>query len=116
MIDNREDILKILKEYSQNVYHNYVTDFKDGKYPKCSYQLSNNYDEDYRDGEPYANIGEYVVQVFEKVINGELVEIHKDILKRFKSEGYKQIGFDYFKDNEDNIHIYTFRFRKINLY
>ena len=116
MIDNREDILAYLKGFTQYTYHNNVPNFKDSNYPKTSYFLKNNYDDDFRDGVAYANVGEYVVQVFEKVINGKLIEIHKNILKKFKSEGYAQIGFDYFFDEEDKVHIYTFRFRKKNLY
>lgn len=116
LIDNREEILSILRGITPNTFHCDVDDYKNNKYPKAVYILKDNYDVDYRDGEPYANIGEYIVQVYEKTVNGKLVEIHKEVLQAMKEAGYQKVFFDYMRDTEENLHLYTFRFKKYNLY
>ena len=116
MIDNREELYSILRGITSNTFHCTVDDYKNTKYPKITYQIKNNYDTDFRDGEACANISEYVVQVYEKVIQGNLVEVHKEVIDELKKHGYIKIFFDYFRDSEEDIHIYTFRFRKSNYY
>lgn len=116
MIDNREELYNSLLTITPNVYHCYVDDYKDNLYPKITYRLNNSYDGDYRDGEPTINCTEYTVQAIEKRIAGNLVEIHKDVIKLMKENGYTQLFFDFFRDQEEGINIYTFRFRKINFY
>lgn len=116
MIDDRVRLYELLKTITPYTFHCAVDDYKNMDYPKIVYKLSNNYDLDFREGVPTANAGEYVIQVFEKVINTVFIEIHKDVLDILKQNGYKQIFFDYFRDTSEDIHIYTFRFKKINLY
>lgn len=116
MLDYREEVLATLKAITPYTYHCTVDDYKNTNYPKITYQIKNNYDTDYRDGEATTNIGEYVVQVYEKTIQGNLVEVHKDVIQAMKNKGYIRIFFDYFRDVEEDIHIYTFRFKKYGTY
>lgn len=116
MIDNREDLYLLLKSITPHTFHVSVDDYKNANYPKITYQIKNNYDADFRDGEPTTNISEYVVQVYEKIIQGNLKEVHKEVIDKLKGEGYVKIFFDYFRDPEEGVHIYTFRFRKTNQY
>lgn len=116
MIDSREELYKLLLTLTDNVYHCYVEDYKDAKYPKITYRLSNSTDMDYRDGEATVNVTEYTVQVIEKRIGSRLHEIHKDVIDLLKANGYIQIYFDFFREQEEGINIYTFRFKKVNYY
>lgn len=116
MIDNRENLYLLLKDITPYTFHCNVDDYKNTNYPKITYQIKGNYDIDYRDGEPTTNVGEYVVQVYEKVIQGNLKEVHKEVIAKLKENGYVKIFFDYFRDTEEDVHIYTFRFRKTNNY
>lgn len=116
MIDNREELYNSLLTITDNVYHCYVEDYKDNKYPKITYRLSNSYDTDYRDGVATTNCTEYTLQVIEKRISGKLEEIHQDVIQLMKDNGYMQLYFDFFRDQEEGINIYTFRFRKVNYY
>lgn len=113
MIDNRAEVYKILTSVSENVDYRYPLNLADNMYPKICYYTSNKTQKAFLDNKSSMMKIETTVQVYEKTIEGELVEIHDEALEAMTEEGFIIDYFDNYYDTEDKTHIYTMRFSKI---
>lgn len=113
MIDNRAEIYKILSSVSDNVDYRYPMNMLDNNYPKVCYYISNASDTAYEDNKATMCTIDATVQVYEKNINGEIVEIHHDIDTAMRASGFKKIYYDNYFDTDDKTHLHTMRFSKI---
>lgn len=112
MIDNRAEIYQLLHSITEEVSYRYPEDLLDNKYPKVCYYVSNHTDKDYQDNKASSVLIEYTIQIYEKNVNGELIEIHSEIDDAIKGAGYMRIYFDNYFDTEDKVNIYTLKYAK----
>lgn len=113
MIDNRAEIYSILFSVSNNVDYRYPLNLLDKNYPKLCYFTSGIEEKAYQDNASSMCSIDTTVQAYEKTIEGELVEIHADIIKAMKKNGFLLSYYDNYYDTEDNMCIHTMRFKKI---
>ena len=113
MIDNRAEIYAVLSTVAENVDYRYPVDMLDNNYTKVCYFISNVNDTAYEDNVATMCTVDATVQVYEKNIEGDIVEIHADIDKAMRQAGFKKIYYDNFYDTDDKTHLHTMRFSKI---
>lgn len=113
MIDNRAEVYKILSETTENVDYRHPANLLDDDFPKTCYYTSNMTEIAFEDNYSSMVKIETTIQVYEKNIQGEIVEAHNEILESMKINDFNLIYYDNYFDTEDRTHIHTMRFTKI---
>lgn len=113
MIDNRAEVYKILTSISDNVDYRFPLNLLDNNFPKTCYYTSNKTQKAFQDNTSSMMKIETTVQVYEKQIEGDMVEIHNEVLEAMINNSFIIDYFDNYFDTEDKTHIYTMRFTKI---
>lgn len=113
MVDNREEVFNILCSVSDNVDYRYPQNILDNNFPKVCFFISGVNDTGYHDNKATMTTVDVTVQVYEKEIHGELIEIHGDIDKAMRNADFKKVYYDNYFDTDDKTHLHTMRFSKI---
>lgn len=112
-MDNREEVYSILSSTAENVDYRYPQDLLDDNYPKVCYFTSNITDTAYEDNKSTMTTVDTTIQIYEKMVDGELVEIHNEVIEAMRQAGFKLTFYDNFYDTNDKTHLHTARFTKI---
>lgn len=112
-MDNRAEVYSVLTSVIDSVDYRYPVSLLDDDFPKVCYYTSNTSDAGYVDNFASMVEIETTVQIYEKNIEGDMVEIHEEVINAMRQAGFKKIYFDNYYDTDDKTHLYTVRFSKI---